>query len=377
MRARRTGTLYKRGDKWYTKILVDGKYVRQSTGETDRDRALRVLNSLSKGAELPAREHLAAIKARLEEPGPRPSFDEAWRRYVEAPENVGQTDRARETDRGRWLFLTRWLFGYDGGPRCRINQRAAHPGVETIADLTREIAVGFVAYAKTKSAPGTVNKYVRTFKRVWAFNRTEANPWDGFAKIAEEPHLRRALDDAEVGKLIREASGELRTLFALGAFTGMRMGDCARVRWQDIDRDGRTITVRPSKTRHSTGRWVSIPVHPALGKILGKPKRSGYVTPGLSALSEWALSDRVMAHFRACGFAEQEKPKGYRHAVAIVGFHSFRSTFITNMANIGAPMAMVQAIVGHMTPEMSMHYYRANAEAARERIAALPSFGIV
>ena len=57
-----------------------------------------------------------------------------------------------------------------------------------------------------------------------------------------------------------------------------------------------------------------------------------------------------------------------------VGFHSLRSTFITAMANIGAPMAMVQAIVGHMSPEMSMHYYRVNAEAARARIAALPDW---
>ena len=376
-RANRSGTLFNRNGIWYTKVKVGGRWDVKTTHTGDKDKARAILDRITKGCELTDRERLAAIKAKLEEPGPTPGFDEAWGNYIAAPENAGQSDGARATDRGRWLFLTRWLFGYDGGPRCRINRKAAHPEIERITDLTREIAIEFVTYAKTVSSPGTVNKYVRTFKRVWSFNGTERNPWDGFRKLPEDPNLRRALDDGEVEKLIREASGELRVLFALGAFTGLRMTDCARVRWEKFSPDGMTLTVRPVKTAHSSGCLVAIPVHPALAKVLGKRKRSGYVTPELAALSEWDLSDRVMDHFRACGFSEQVKPKGYRHAVAIVGFHSFRSTFITNMANIGAPMAMVQAIVGHMTPDMTAHYYRANAEAARSRIAALPAFGIV
>jgi len=375
-RANRSGTLFNRNGTWYTKVRVNGKWDVKTTHTGDKDAARRILDRITKGCELTDRERLAAIKAKLEEPGKTPTFEEAWTVYVNAPENAGQSDGAQTTDLGRWRFLTRWLFGWHK-ERSRINCKAAHPEVERITDVTREIAVEFVAHAKTVSSPGTVNKYVRTFRRVWDFNGTERNPWAGFRKVAEDPHLRRALDEAEVSKVISAATGELRTLFALGAFTGMRMSDCARVKWQDIDRDGWTITVRPNKTRHSSGRVVAIPVHPALAKVLGKRKRSGSVTPGLAALPEWELSDRVMDHFRACGFDEQEKPKGYRRAVAVVGFHSFRSTFITNMANIGAPMAMVQAIVGHMTPEMSMHYYRANAEAARARIDALPSFGIV
>ena len=121
---------------------------------------------------------------------------------------------------------------------------------------------------------------------------------------------------------------------------------------------------------------MAIPVHPALAKVVGRRQRSGFVTPGLAKLPEWALSNMVMRHFRRCGLEERERPDNFRRSVATVGFHSFRSTFITNMANIGAPMAMVQAIVGHMSPEMSMHYYRANAEAARAKIAALPGYGL-
>lgn len=374
MRARNTGTMYKRGNTWYTKILIDGKYVRQSTGETDKAKALKVLNSLSKGADLNEREHLAVIKERLERRDPSPAFAAAWEAYENAPENIGQTSGARATDLGRWRFFVRWLHGYDGGPRCRINCKAAHPGAEVLDDITPLLATEFVNYAKTVSSANTVNKYVRTFRRVWNFNHAEKNPWAAFSKLKESPHLRRALSDIEVQKLIGDASGELRTLFALGAYTGLRMSDCARIRWSDFDEYLRTLMARPSKTAHSSGVTVAIPVHPSLARILGKRKRTGRVMPELAALPEWKLSDVVCAHFRACGFEAAEKQDGFRRAVASVGFHSLRSTFITNMANIGAPMAMVQAIVGHMTPEMSQHYYRANADAARVRVDVLPDF---
>lgn len=373
-RANNAGTLYKRGKVYYAKIKVGGKWVCQSTGTSVKEKARKILDGLAKGHELTDEERLAAIEVALRRSGPSPDFATAWQNYVDAPANVGQTDCAQETDAGRWRFFVRWLHGYDGGPRCRINCKAAHPNVKTLAAVTPEIAAEFVRFAQGVSAAGTVNKYVRTFKRVWRLNGVDKTPWDSFRKIREEPHLRRALSDEEVARLIEKATGELRVLFAVGAYTGLRMGDAARVRWEDFDAEKRTLTLRPSKTMHTSGRTVAIPVHPALARIVGKRKQSGRVMPGLAALPEWALSDRVTAHFQACGFEGAEKPDGYRKRVPVVGFHSLRSTFITNMANIGAPMAMVQAIVGHMSMEMSMHYYRANAEAARMRIAALPDY---
>lgn len=375
-RADGSGTLYRRGRMWYTKIRVNGKWLFKSTGTEDREKARSILNTISKGYELTDKERLAAIAVALKGSGPSPDFESAWKRYESAPENVSQSDGAQAIDGARWRFFVRWLHGYDGGERCRINCPAAHPDVKRLSGVTKEIATEFVKYAQERSSPNTVNKYVRTFKRVWRLNGEEDSPWDSFRKLPERPHLRRALTQKEVKRLIDEAKGELKTLFAVGAFTGLRMSDCAHVRWSDFDKDGKTLALRPSKTMHTSGLTVAIPVHPALARIVGKVKKSGYVMPKLAAMPEWKLSEIVTEHFAACGFEAGEKPEKYRRSVPNVGFHSLRSTFITNMANIGAPMAMVQAIVGHMSQEMSMHYYRANAEAARERIAALPDFGI-
>lgn len=375
-RANGTGTLFKSRGIWYTKVKVGGKWDVKTTRTGDKEAALKILNRITQGAELDDRARLAAIKAKLEADGPRPTLEEAWSAYANAPENIGQPDGARVADGGRWRTFCRWLHGHDGGRRCRLNCKAAHPEIRTIDQLKWEVAREFVAYAKTVSSANTVNKYVRVLRRVWRLNGVNPNPWQGFGKLAAPPQLRRALDAEEVAKILREAKGELRVLFALGAFTGMRMGDCAKVRWTDFDAAGRTITVKPNKTKNSSGRVVSVPVHPSLAKIVGKRRKSGYLMPTLATWPEWKLSYWVMRHFEDCGLAEAEKPDGYGRAVAVVGFHSLRSTFITEMANVGAPMAMVQAIVGHMSPEMSMHYYRANAEAARSKVAALPGYGV-
>lgn len=364
-RSNRSGTLYKRGAVWYVKIPVGGRFVRQSTGTGDKAKARAILDGMARGSDLTDAERLAAIEARLRPETPDPELSDVWDRYTQHPENVSQSDMARTQDHGRWAYFMRWVS-------------KNRPSARTIEDVTDGVAVDFIMELRTNTAPKTINDYVRVLRRIWRLNGCAANPWMQFKWIKHTPHLRRALSDAEVTKLISRADGELKILFALGAFTGLRMSDCARARWESFDDGTETMTVTPSKTRHSSGRAVAIPVHPSLQKLIGtRAGRSGYLMPGLASLYEQKLSRRVMRHFADCGFECCEKVEGFRQRVTVVGFHSLRSTFITNMANIGAPMAMVQAIVGHMTPEMSMRYYRANAEAARGRIAALPAFGIV
>ena len=362
-RSNRSGTLYKRGAVWYVKIPVGGKWVRQSTGTGDKAKARAVLDNMTRGSALTDAERLAVIQTRLRPDAPDPELPDGWERYTQHPENIGQSEIMRKQDGGRYRAFMRWIA-------------ENHHRARNMSAITAAVAVEFIVELKTNTAPKTINDYVRVLRRIWRLCGCAENPWTQFRQIKHAPHLRRALTDAEVSKLIREADGELKILFAVGAFTGLRLSDCAHVKWEDFDRELKTMTITPSKTRHSSGKSVAIPVHPSMKKILGVNGGAGYVTPGLAGLKEQRLSQTVMRHFKSCGFEEAEKVEGFRQRVPVVGFHSLRSTFITNMANIGAPMAMVQAIVGHMTPEMSMHYYRANAEAARSKIAALPGYGI-
>ena len=42
------------------------------------------------------------------------------------------------------------------------------------------------------------------------------------------------------------------------------------------------------------------------------------------------------------------------------------------MGNAGAPLALVQAIVGHANPMMTAHYFHARTDALAEAVSALP-----
>lgn len=376
-RANNRGTLYRRkpGGVWYTKIMIAGKWVRHSTGVTDREAAEKVLNQYAVGSDLPEVARLAAVKALIEEKrAPSATIEEAWEVYIRHPKNANQTAAAQEVDGGRYRAFVRWLHGYDGGPRCRINCPPSFPQAEKIGDVTPEIATAFVTWAKAHSSPATVNKYVRVLRRVWEFNRARENPWADFAKIAENAHQKRAFGIEELQKIVGQASGELRTLFVIGAYTGARLGDCAKFTWDRVDADRGIIRLRPHKTQYSSGIWIEFPMHPALAAALGRPKKRGYILPTLATLPEWKLSDTVQGHLAACGFGESVKLETHRRRTAITGFHSLRSTFVSLMADFGAPLAMVQALVGHVSAEMTMRYYRQDLERSRIEIAKLPDF---
>lgn len=157
----------------------------------------------------------------------------------------------------------------------------------------------------------------------------------------------------------------MRTLFILGAYTGMRLGDCQRFRWEMVA--GSRLMVRTSKTK----RLAAIPIHPTLAAALGPVKKKGYLMPELAAWPEWKMSEAVQRHFIDCGFEPPVERAGYKRKMGVVGFHSMRSTFITRLGEAGVPLAVVREMVGHVSEEMSQRYFRADAEMAAKAIAAL------
>ncbi|MGN0851814.1 MAG: tyrosine-type recombinase/integrase [Kiritimatiellia bacterium] len=372
-----SGTLYRRtgSDIWYTRILIGGKWVRKSTGETDRAKAEKILDEYATGHDLPDDARLAAVEAILKaRRSHSPTFAEAWDLYTRHPKNADQSQGAQGIDLGRWRVFTRWAGGYQGGDRCRINQDAAHPEVERLEDVTQDIASEFVAWARGTVSPSTVNRYIRVCRRIWDFAKAERNPWVDFPHLKTDAQKRRRLTPEELTRLIESATGEMRTLFVIGAYTGLRLGDAAHVTWEQVDAAAGIIRLRPHKTIYSAGTWVHLPMHRVLSRQLGKPKKRGYVTPEMASWPQWKLSDAAQAHFEVCGLAERRKADGYKRHTAVVGFHSLRSTFVSLMVDAGVPLAIVRALVGHVDEEITLRYYRMEEERARAEIDKLPDF---
>lgn len=368
-----TGTLFKRNGVWYYKVMANGKLFCRSTKCKDRDEAEKALKDFSLGHDLPSTKARVAAMQEFLKAETNPTFEEAIETYFSHPINSSQSADARYTDRCRWNSFLGWLHGYQKPYGKSV--RGAYPKLKRVNDITPAIASEYIKHCSTIVTTCTINKYLRILKRVWKMNKVEINPWEDFRKFAVQHKRKRALTTEEVARVIDTASGEMRTLFTLGPYTGLRMSDCAKLKWTEINKDITVITTKPNKTKNTSHITVRIPINKVLQRELLSIRRgkggTGYIMPKLAMLPKWELSKRVQTHFRDCGLDEYETRGENMRKAPIIGFHSFRSTFITNMASVGAPLAMVQSIVGHMSPELTQLYYRADTERARAFVEKL------
>ena len=380
-RAKGSGTLRLRGGTWQARWTVHGKVYVRSTGTGSRREAERRLAEFTADFRSREEKHIAEclaarvrgldveIERRADERAALP-LAAAWTAYTRLQNRPDTGPRTLAMYEAQFWRLIGWL-------------KANHPEGETIQQVTRPVAEAFAEHMARNFSAGTFNKYRTLLRGVWKAlaetARLKANPWDAIRLKRQAPHARRALTADELRRVLAAAAGELRVLFAVGAYTGLRLGDCATLRWETIDMEARTLTVTPRKTaRRGLAAAVTIPLHPSLYAVLdetAKGARRGPVMPQTASDYERdsaSVTDRVQRVFRSCGIETCSRNGGGRAKVD-VGFHSLRHTFVSMSANAGAPLAVVQSLVGHSSPQMTMHYYHGTTDAARAAVNALPA----
>ena len=112
------------------------------------------------------------------------------------------------------------------------------------------------------------------------------NPWANVSLRADDSMSRRELDIDEIERLYVSAAKlgpEWKKLLVTGIYTGLRLGDCCRLKWENVNLERKVIQVIPEKTkRHAHGRPVTIPVaiyNYGGGMRLAYSIRNGYRIP--------------------------------------------------------------------------------------------------
>lgn len=396
----RTGYLVCRGRVYHAVWTVAGKKFMRTTGKRDRREAEkelhRIMEPFAAGNEVSILQNIAAKiegrtaeMARLEdERNPPLSIVGAWSAYMAAP---GRPDSGEGTLRmyeGQWFAFLEWM-------------QKKHPDAPALRDVTEDIAAEYAAHllGERGLSANSYNKHVRLLELVFRvlrkLARLEVNPWEEVSRKNSVSQSRRELTTDELKKVCRAASGEMRLLFALGIYTGLRLGDAATLRWAETDLPRRMIRRVPNKIARRNPRPVVIPIHPVLGAMLAEMpagERGEYVLPDTAALyvrDTAALSRMIQDHFTACGIRTVRHGTGFRietdaegksrevhtgkRAVLEVGFHSLRHTFVSLCREANAPLAVVEAIVGHSNPSMTRHYTHVSEAAAASAVAILPA----
>jgi integrase len=287
------------------------------------------------------------------------------------------------------------LSGYESIWK-RFTSWANTQAVEHLHDVLEKHAHD---YAKdlwaSKVSPSTFNAHVKFLAGAFALLEAEAglteNVWRKITrKDKATDQGRRNLTEEELKTVFTRASGPQRVMLALGLFTGLRLGDVVNLRWEQIDRDpfkGEAkpgfIVVQPMKTSR-LGKRVELPIHAALRQVLNEYRATAsceYLFPRereLYAQNAANVSKPIQELFESCGITTTEEPANgeRRRAIVRVGFHSLRHSFVSLCAKGGAPQHVVQRLVGHGSPAMTLHYTHLDDQQKQSAVAALPGLGV-
>jgi len=269
-----------------------------------------------------------------------------------------------------WGAFTRWLADHYSAAVC-------------LRDVSEEVAKSYAASLKKRGvSKKTFNEhraFLMLFFRVLAKPAgLPVNPWKTIVRYKlgkMQAQSRRVLSNDELRKVCQTATGELRTLLAVGLYLGARLGDAATLQWGNVDLHKMVVEYRQRKT----GREIKLPLHPVLAAVLSETRRGerhGYVVPTLAKLYTEKgvryVTNRVQYHFRKCGLATTREGNGVRNAVD-VGFHSLRHSAVTLLREAGVPLSVTMGIVGHTSTATHDLYTQHGESALKSAVAALPS----
>lgn len=371
-RGNRFGTLVSKGvgKPWLAKWVCHGKTYYKTTGEVDRKRALKVLEKLTR----PFREddeatiisNLEMMLRRLKSSATSHKKLEVSAIWSEFAKTMWQSDVVDGTSRvyeAGMNHMQKWMDGK----------------VLEAAGIDVKLAELYLKELSTTIGASTFNTRLSLFKRVWHNLPSEygldKTVWDSFKKKkVEATSARQALTVEELGKVVAKAPTEdIKLLLLIGIYTGMRIGDCANLKWSEIDLNNNTMRVVPQKTKKHMAAPVTIPIHPTLKTALleVKDKSSEHVSEANAhGYVTGNINNQVIDLFKKCGLKTSCKIDG--KVKLLKGFHSLRHTFVSMAINNGMSPMLVQRIVGHSTVNMTDHYFHENAEKASEGIAQMP-----
>ncbi len=229
------------------------------------------------------------------------------------------------------------------------------------------------------------------FRKAQKLGIIRLNPAEGVESLESDSERREPFTLEQVQAILAHAPGEeWRGLILFGLYTGARLGDCAGMRWGNVDLHKGAVTFTPAKTkRGKRGRDVLIPIHASLqdylmtleasddGAAFLFPTLATVKLPGCSGLSRrfqdvMALAGVLAPLARARGKALAGVKNAGRE-VRTLSFHSLRHTLTSMMHNAGVSPELRMQVTGHATEEAHKGYTHTELETLRRALANVPS----
>lgn len=191
------------------------------------------------------------------------------------------------------------------------------------------------------------------------------NPARGLRKVHVDKRPHAPWSAQVIADFLRVASPQLQLALHLLLFTGQRVGDVVAMTWSDFA-DGRMRLVQ-EKTREP----IDVKVHERLAAVLQEVPR----------INDYILNNRWGRPYRNAdalsGVIKRVLTDDLENAAHLTT-HGLRKNAGVALAEAGCTVPEIQAMLGHKTPQMALHYVKAankgvladRANRKRERAGA-------
>ena len=193
-----------------------------------------------------------------------------------------------------------------------------------------------------------------------------------FAKVDKEETDHVYLTEAEIQQITNadmpdERLGEIRDLFVIQCWTGLRISDLSRLERGNI-KDG-LLSITAKKTRQK----VVIPVTDELQTVLNKypdqlPKipTDQHFNREIKKVCKIAgINDKVMAEVKKGNLTVTAPVPKYK----VVTSHTARRSFATNLYRRGIPSTQLMFLTGHKTENAFLKYIKVSKEDNAKDVA--------
>lgn len=227
-----------------------------------------------------------------------------------------------------------------------------------------------------KKAAATINHALAFVRQV--FNAAKKNgvfngdnPASSVKRIKEDNRRMRFFKPREAEMLLdelRRHSKQWYEISLLSLFTGMRASEMFKLKWADVDFDGRKLSVRDTKGHVNRYAYMTENVFEMLkSRSRSKKSPNDYVFQrenGVGRITE--VSDTFARVVESLGFN-----KGITDRRQKAVFHTLRHTYASWLAQGGVNMYEVQTLMGHSDISMTQRYSHLAPDNFKKAISVL------
>jgi integrase len=262
-----------------------------------------------------------------------------------------------------------------------------------IALISRSDIVAWRSELASRLFRVTTNRHLKTLRSVFKNARRDGyvadNPLEGVSGVAaSQVDLetgRRPFAMLEIQAVLAVADPEWQSLIKFGFYTGQRLTDIALLRWDNIDVERNEVRFVTRKTHRRVALPIceplrehiislpipdfpDAPVHPRSSELV---TRQGYS----SSLSQQFAALLVRAGLRADTTTHRGRGIGRsaRRKREELSFHSLRHSATTMLHELGVPVSVAQALIGHDSDAIHESYVGVGMDAMRQAAAKLPA----